>query len=89
MCVFNGGFTRLGPDFRRFGRKDISCRVRNQMLDKIVFRQSHVFFTIFSSAIFLAGHYFIYVPAGFSKVLLALILGGTSKSHVFEKICNT
>ena len=30
---------------------------------------------------------FIYVPAGFSKLLLALILGGTSKSHVFEKIC--
>ena len=62
---------RLGPDFRRFGRKVISCRVRNQMLDKIVFRQSHVFFfTIFSSAFFFAGHYFIYVPAGFSKVLL-------------------
>ena len=47
MCVFNGGFTHLGPDFRRFGRKDISCRVRNQMLDKIVFRQSHVFFLLF------------------------------------------
>ena len=89
MSVFNGGFMRLGPDFSRFGRKDISCRVRNQMLDKIVFRQSLClfFFTIFSSAFFFAGHYFIYVPAGFSKVLLALILGGTSKSHVFEKIC--
>ena len=44
MCVFNGGFLRLGPDYSRFGHKDISCRVRNRMLDKIVFRQSHVVF---------------------------------------------
>ena len=44
MRVFNGIFMRLGPDFSRFGHKDISCRVRNRMLDKIVFRQSHVFF---------------------------------------------
>ena len=48
MCVFNGFFMRLGPDFSRFGHKYISCRVRNRMLDKIVFRQSHVvFFTFF------------------------------------------
>ena len=47
MCAFNGVFMRLGPDFSCFGHKDISCRVRNRMLDKIVFRQSHVvyFFT--------------------------------------------
>ena len=38
---------RLGPDFSRFGHKDISCRVRNRMLDKIVFRQSKGFFTVF------------------------------------------
>ena len=38
---------RLGPDFSRFGHKDISCRVRNRMLDIIVFRQSHVFFLLF------------------------------------------
>ena len=77
---------RLGPDFSRFGHNDISCRVRNRMLNKIVFRQSHVcFFTFFFSMFLL--HYFIYVPADLSKVLLALILGGTSKSHVFEKIC--
>ena len=38
---------RLGPDFSCFGHKDISCRVRNRILDKIVFRQSHVFFTFF------------------------------------------
>ena len=24
MCVFNGIFMRLGPDFSRFGHKDIS-----------------------------------------------------------------
>ena len=42
MCVFNGVFMRLGPDFRRFGHKAISCHVRNRLLDKIVFRQSHV-----------------------------------------------
>ena len=47
MCVFNGFFVRLGPDFSRFGHKDISCRVRNRMLDKIVFRQSHVVFFYF------------------------------------------
>ena len=41
---------RLGPDFSRFGHKDISCCVKNLRLDKIVFRQSHVFFTFFSSA---------------------------------------
>ena len=52
MCVLMGFFMRLGPDFSRFGFKDISCRVRNRMLDKIVFRQSHVFFKFFSSACF-------------------------------------
>ena len=44
---FNWGFVHLGPDFSRFGHKDISCRVRNRMLDKIVFRQSHVVFCLF------------------------------------------
>ena len=46
---------RLGPDFSRFGHKDISCRLRNRMQDKIVFKHSHVvvfFFTFFSSACF-------------------------------------
>ena len=31
-------------------------------------------------------HYFIYVPADFGKVLLALIYGGISKSRVFKKL---
>ena len=50
MCIFNEIFMRLGPDFSRSGHKDISCRVRNRMLDKIVFRQSHVFFYLFFSS---------------------------------------
>ena len=54
MCVFNGFFMRLGPDFSRFGHKDISFRVRNRILDKIVFRQSHVvFFLLIFFSIFL------------------------------------
>ena len=48
MCVFSGGFIRLGPDFSLFCHKDITCRLRNRMLDKIVFKQSHVvFFLLF------------------------------------------
>ena len=46
MCVFNGGLMRLGPDFSRFGHKDISCRVRNRMLDKIVFQTVTCFFWV-------------------------------------------
>ena len=41
---FNGFFMRLGPDFSRLCHKDISCRMRNRMLDKILFKHSHVFF---------------------------------------------
>ena len=50
MCVFNGVFMRLGPDFSHFGHKDISCRVRNRMRDQLVtFFLQHVFFDIISS----------------------------------------
>ena len=83
MCVFNGFFMSSRPDFSHFGHKDISCRARNRMLNKIVFRQTHVFFP---SACFF-DIISVSVPAGFSKVLLALVLDGTSKSHVCEKIC--
>ena len=89
MCVFNGGFYAFGTRFqsvwsRSFARKDISCHERNLMLDKIVFRQSRFFFYFFSKACFLD----IISPMSprFWKVLLALILGGPSKSCVFEKI---
>ena len=55
MCVLQcyGVFMRLGPDFSRFGHKDISCRVRNRMLDKIVFRQSRVFCFFFTFFFFI------------------------------------
>ena len=77
---------RLGPDFSRFGHKDISCRVRNLMLDKIVFRQSHVFVFFYFFLQHVSLTLFHLCPRRFCKVLLALILGGTSKSHIFEKI---
>ena len=53
MCGFNGGFMRLGPDLSHFGHKDISCRVRNRMMDKIV-SDSHVFFVGFFFTFFLS-----------------------------------
>ena len=63
---FNRVFMRLRPDFSRFGHKDISCRVRNRMLDKIVFRQSHVvFFT------FIYSSYFFYITLSMSPQVLA------------------
>ena len=53
MCVFNGFFMRLGPDFSRFGHKDISCRVRKRMLDKNCFQTvTCLFLPFFSSACF-------------------------------------
>ena len=43
LCAFLTVFLCIwDPDFSRFGHKDIPCRVRDQMLDEIVFRQSHV-----------------------------------------------
>ena len=36
---------------------------------------------------FFLQHVSLTLPADFGKVLLALILGGNSKSRVFEKIC--
>ena len=47
MCVFNGVFMRWEPDFSRFGHKDISCRVRNRMLNKIVSDSHMLFFFTF------------------------------------------
>ena len=51
MCVFNGVLCVWDRILQSFARKDISCRMRNQMLDKIVFRQSQVIL-LFSSACF-------------------------------------
>ena len=50
MCVFDVFLCVWDQILVVFGHTDISCRVRNRMLDKIVFRQSHVvvcFFLLF------------------------------------------
>ena len=57
------------------------------MLDKIVFKQSRFFFTFFLQHVSFT--LFHLCPRRFWKVLLALILGGPSKSCVFEKILMT
>ena len=75
----------LRPDFSRFGH--------DLLLEKILPNAGqNCFRTVtfppppcFSFSMFL-WHYFIYDPLGFGKALLALILGGTSKSRVYEKI---
>ena len=74
MCVFNV-FYAFGARFqsRFFARKDISWRVRKSNAKQNRFQVVTIFFTFFFS-IFLR-HYVTYVPAGFGKVLLALILG--------------
>ena len=89
LCAFLMGFyafrTRCQSFWSRsFATKDISCHARNQMLDKIVFRQSWFFFTFLLQHVSLT--LFHLCPRRFWKVLLALILGGPSKICVFEKI---
>ena len=71
---FNG-FYAFGTRFqsRFFARNDISWRVRKPNAKQNRFQIVTIFFTFFFG-IFLR-HYVTYVPAGFSKVLLALILG--------------
>ena len=58
---------------RFFARKEISWRVRKPNAKQNRFQIVTIFFT-FLVSIFLR-HYVTYVPAGFGKVLLALILG--------------
>ena len=79
----------LGPDFSPFGHNlllekiFLVMRETECLLDKIVFRQSRFFFTFFLQHVSLT--LFHLCPRRFWKVLLALILGGPSKSCVFEK----
>ena len=79
----------LGPDFSPFGHdllleKIFYCHARNRMLDKIVFRQSRFFLLFFLQHVSLT--LFHLCPRRLWKALSALILGGPSKSCVFEKI---
>ena len=69
MCFYAFG-TRFQSRF--FARKDISWRVRKPNAKQSRFQIVTIFFTFFFS-IFLR-HYVTHVPAGFGKVLLALIL---------------
>ena len=86
MCVFSVFFMRFGPDFSHdfllekifFGAWETKCWTKS-------LSDSHNFFKTFFFSMFL-WHYFTFVSAGFGKVLLAPILGGTSKSCVYEKI---
>ena len=69
------GFYAFGTRFqsRFFAKTYISWRVKKPNAKQIGFQIVTIFSTIFFS-IFLR-HYVTYVPAGFRKVLLALILG--------------
>ena len=75
MCVFNGFFYAFGTRFqsRFLARKNIPWRVRKSNAKQNRFQIVTICFTFFFS-IFLR-RYVTYVPAGFGKVLLALILG--------------
>ena len=75
LCAFIMGFYAFGTRFqsRFFARKDISLRMRKPNAKQNRFQIVMIFFTFFFS-IFLR-HYVTYVPAGYGKVLLALILG--------------
>ena len=69
------GFYAFGTRFqsRFFARKDISWRVRKPNAKQNRFQIVTIFFYFFFS-LFLR-RYVTYVPAGFGKVLLVLILG--------------
>ena len=77
LCAFLMCFYAFGTRFQSgfFARKDIFWRVRKPHAKQNRFQIVTILFTFFFS-IFLR-HYvtYIYVPAGFGKVLLALILG--------------
>ena len=88
MCVFNGVFMHLGPDFSPFGHdlllEKIFLATRETECCTKLFSDSHDFFTFFLQHVSLT--FFYLCPRRFWKVLLALILGGPLKSCVFEKI---
>ena len=88
MCVFNGVFKHLGPDFSSFGHDLLLEKVflvmgETECWTKL-FSDSHNFFTFFLQHVSLT--LFHLCPHRFWKVLLALILGSHSKSCVFKKI---
>ena len=85
---FYWGFMHLGPDFSPFGlillREKIFLVTRETECWTKLFTDSHDYSTFFLQHVSLT--LFQLCPCRFWKVLLALILGGPSKSCVFEKI---
>ena len=83
-----GSLMHLGPDFSPFGHdlllEKIFLVTRDTECCTKLFSDSHNFFTLFLQHVSLTLFYLC--PRKFLKVLLALILGGPSKSCVFEKI---
>ena len=76
LFAFLMGFYAFGTIFqsRFFAREDISWRVRKPNAKQNRFQIVTIFFFTFFFCIFLR-HNVTYVPAGFGKGLLALILG--------------
>ena len=78
----------LGPDFSPFGHdlllEKIFLVTQETKCWTTLFSDSHNFFTFFLKHVSLTLFYLR--PCRFWKVLLALILGGPSKSCAFEKI---
>ena len=69
MCVINGVFMRLGPDFSRFGHDLLLEKIFLVMQETECWTklfETVTFFLLFFYSTFL-WHYFIYVPAGFGK----------------------
>ena len=89
MCVFNGVFMHLGPDFSPFGHdlllEKIFLVTRETECWTKLFSDSHDFFYFFFLQ-HVSLTLFYLCPRKLRKVLLALIFGGPSKSCVFEKI---
>ena len=88
MCIFNGFFMHLGPDFSPFGHNLLLERyfLSREKLNagQNYFQTVTIFFTFFLQHVSLT--LFHLCPRRFWKVLLALILGGPSKSCVFKTI---
>ena len=82
----NRFFMHLGPDFSRFGHKDISCSVKNRMLDKIVFRQSHVFFFFFFFYFFSAC-FFDIISSMSPQVLAVTFSTSTDPWWYYKELC--
>ena len=90
LCAFLMGFYAFGSRFqlcwsRSFARKDISYHARKPNAGQNCFQTITIFFILFFLQ-YVSLTLFHLCPRRFWKVLLALILSGTSKSRVFEKI---